>query len=414
MTSFNLHPSVLRAYDIRGIIGETLTPEDAFGLGLGYAAIMHARGLVSIAVARDGRLSSPAIADRLIAGLVSGGLDVFDIGLGPTPMLYYAVQTMGADAGIMITGSHNAPDYNGFKMVMGGEPFFGDDIQELGRMVNAGEIALGTGVLLPIQRFAPSYVDGLLSGFTFQRPLSVVWDPGNEAAGPVIEAWKRLPGSHVVLNGVVDGRFPVHHPDPTVPANLDQLRQTVIERQADLGIAFDGDGDRLGAVDGHGRIVAGDQLLAILARFLLKTDPGQTIIADVKTSQAVFDEISDAGGEPMMWKTGHSPIKCRMKETGAALAGEMSGHIFFADRYFGFDDAIYAALRIIEVLEQSGQSLAQLSSRLLKRPNTPEIRLPCAETDKARVMARVTEWAASLDGVDVATLDGVRVTSEDG
>ncbi|RMF14962.1 MAG: phosphomannomutase/phosphoglucomutase, partial [Alphaproteobacteria bacterium] len=338
--------TILREYDIRGIVGETLTESDAEALGRAYATLVRRQaGAERIALGRDGRLSSPTLSAALTRGLTAGGLDVIDIGEGPTPMLYFAVHHLGVDGGIMVTGSHNPPDYNGFKMMIGKAPLFGEGIRELGRIAAEADWKPPTHAGGYQERsIIEDYLARLLEGTDHLPSLSVVWDPGNGAAGVVVERLaERLAGRHRVINARIDGHFPNHHPDPTVESNLEQLKRTVAETGADLGLAFDGDGDRIGAIDGHGRVIWGDQILLILARHLLEEQPGATIIADVKASRHLFEGVRAAGGSPLMWKTGHSLIKTKMAETGAPLAGEMSGHIFIRHRYYGYDDALYAA-----------------------------------------------------------------------
>ena len=412
------HPTILREYDVRGIVGETLDAADARALGEAYAVYLDQLGLparLPVAVGRDGRLSSPDLAEALIAGITSAGRDVLTIGLGPTPMLYFAVHHLGLAGGIMVTGSHNPPNYNGFKMMVGAKPLFGEAIATLGRLAETGSVAgkrQGQGRVLR-RELLDSYVARLICDARIPD-LTVVWDTGNGAAGPAVEALiRRLPGRHELLFAEVDGRFPNHHPDPTVESNLAALQEAVRSREADLGIAFDGDGDRIGAVDGQGRVVWGDQILLILARAVLAELPGAPVIADVKASQHLFDGIRQAGGEPVMWKTGHSLIKTKMAETGAPLAGEMSGHIFFRHRYYGFDDALYAAVRLLEAIGESGRSLADLLDALPKSAATPEIRIACPEEEKRAVVARLTRHLAQ-EGRRVVDVDGVRVLTDEG
>ena len=406
-------PTILREYDIRGIVGETLTADDARALGRAYGSVVVRRGGHKVAVGYDGRLSSPDLEAALVEGLAACGLDVLRIGLGPSPMLYFAAYTLDVDAGIMVTGSHNPPDYNGFKLVLKRASFFGEEIQALGVIAAEGDFETGRGAVREqavfdnyVERIAQDYVDGPIR--------TVAWDAGNGAAGPAMAALaQKLSGRHILLNQDVDGRFPVHHPDPTVPANLVQLQDTVAAEGCDLGIAFDGDGDRIGAVDGQGRILWGDQIMLLLAKDVLARQPGATIIADVKASQVLFDEIARAGGRPLMWKTGHSMIKAKMAAEGAPFAGEMSAHLFFADTYYGYDDALYAAVRMISTLNRTGQSLAAFLDSLPNVVNTPEIRFPCAEDRKAVVMDEV-QSRLRADGAEITDIDGVRVRTEDG
>ena len=409
----NFHPTSLREYDIRGRIGQTLGEADAYAVGRGLGSRVRRAGGRVVAVGRDGRLSSPGLEAAVVEGLMAAGCEAVRIGLGPTPMLYFAVHELEAGGGVMVTGSHNPPDYNGFKMMLGTAPFFGADIQALGAAAQAGDWESGAGSQRPLD-LADQYAARLVEGFAGPA-LRVGWDAGNGAAGPIVERLARLlPGEHHLLFTEVDGAFPNHHPDPTDEATLDALKALVSERGLDLGLAFDGDGDRLGAIDGRGRVVWGDQLLQILAEPVLAERPGATIIADVKSSQALFDRVHQLGGVPEMWKTGHSLIKARMRETGAPLAGEMSGHIFLAHRWYGFDDALYAAVRLIEALGHGdGASLAVRRDRMPTLVNTPELRFPCPEERKFAVVAEVQARLAAA-GAMVDTIDGARVRTPEG
>jgi len=407
------NPTILREYDIRGIVGDSLNAADARALGHAFGSAVRRRGGRSVALGFDGRASSPDLAAAVTEGLTSTGLDVRRIGIGPTPMLYFAVHHLETDGGIMVTGSHNPPDYNGFKMVWaGGVPVYGSEIQELGRLAAAGDIVDGAGAASDVDIFE-AYIDRLLRDFD-GHPLNVAWDPGNGAAGRTTEALAaRLPGRHIVINGEIDGSFPNHHPDPTVEENLQQLKDVVLREGLDLGIGFDGDGDRIGAVDGKGRVVWGDQLLLILARHLLKDLPGSTVIADVKASQVLFDGIAAAGGEPVMWKTGHSLLKVKMAELGAPLAGEMSGHIFFKHKFYGYDDALYDGLRLMNAISAEGGDLAAIMDDMPRLHNTPEIRFDCPEERKWQVVDEVRDRLQGGDA-EVIDVDGVRVIGEDG
>ena len=409
-----LDPGILREYDIRGVVGDTLTEDGVAAIGRAFGSIVARRGGRAVAVGYDGRLSSPDLEAAAVAGLCAAGVDVARVGLGPTPMLYFATHALETDAGLMITGSHNPPEYNGIKMVVGGESFFGADIQRLGALAGAGDFTAGEGRASE-RPVADDYVRRLLEGFEEGRPLSVAWDPGNGAAGEVVqELCARLPGRHVLLNEGIDGTFPAHHPDPTVEANLEQLKRAVAAEACDVGFAFDGDGDRIGAVDSRGRVLWGDQLLALLAADVLAEVPGATVIADVKTSQMLFDEVERLGGRPLMWRTGHSLIKAKMAETGAEIAGEMSGHIFIKHRYYGFDDAIYAALRLLSIVGRSEVGLSGLRDRLPAMINTPEVRFECADGRKFEVVDEVRERLGAMEGVQVSDIDGVRVRTADG
>jgi len=413
--SHRFDPTSLREYDIRGIVGQTLTSEDAFAIGRTFGSIIARADGKTVAVGYDGRLSSPDLEEALVRGLMASGMEVLRIGRGPTPMLYYTATTQETDGAVMVTGSHNPPNYNGFKMMIGRKPFFGPQIKELGRLSEAGDVvpeAEGSERGIDI---TSDYVARLLADWDGgDRLLKVVWDNGNGAAGDVLEKLvASLPGEHIVLNGTIDGTFPAHHPDPTVPKNLEQLIARVRAEKADVGVAFDGDADRIGLVDDTGEILFGDQLMVVLARDVLKEHPGATIIADVKASQVLFDEIARAGGKPLMWKTGHSLIKAKMAETGSPLAGEMSGHIFFADRWYGFDDALYAAVRALGIVARMDGDLSAVRSALPQVLNTPEVRFDC---DDNRKFAVIEEVAARLrkDGANVSETDGVRVLTEDG
>jgi phosphomannomutase len=365
------------------------------------------RGCGALGAARSRSATTGGIRRR-----ASRGVDAVRIGLGPTPMLYFAVHELHADGGVMITGSHNPPDYNGFKMMLGHGPFYGDDITGLGVMAAAGDWDDGAGTSQYVD-LLDRYVDRLLKDFA-PPPMTIAWDAGNGAAGPIVEKLTaRLPGKHILLFTDVDGDFPNHHPDPTEEHNLADLKVAVAKNGCDMGLAFDGDGDRLGAIDGRGRVVWGDQLLGLLAEPVLKALPGATIIGDIKSSQALFDRVRELGGQPLMWKTGHSLIKAKMKETGAPLAGEMSGHLFFAHDYYGFDDGLYAAVRLIGAVTASGQSLAELKDAMPALVNTPELRFPCADTRKFAVVEEVRARLAAA-GATVDATDGVRVTTPDG
>ncbi|QIQ87654.1 phosphoglucomutase/phosphomannomutase PgmG [Erythrobacter sp.] len=421
--SHHFDPSVLREYDIRGIIGQTLGPDDARAIGRSFATLLREAGGETVAIGYDGRMSSPMLEHALCEGLTSGGCNVVRIGLGPTPMLYYAeASSEEIDGGIQITGSHNPPNYNGFKMVFQGRPFFGADIQKLGKIAEEGVWSSGSGEVTE-RDVMGEYVERLLEGLAGidtgeLSTLKVGWDAGNGAAGPALERLAaRLPGEHHLLFTDVDGHFPNHHPDPTVEANLADLRALVAEKKLDFGVAFDGDGDRIGAIDGEGRVIWGDQLLMIYAEDVLERHAGATIIADVKASRALFDAVAAHGGKPLMWKTGHSLIKSKMKETGSPLAGEMSGHVFFADEYYGFDDALYAGVRLIAASARLGKSVTELREAMPAMLNTPEMRFQVDESRKFAAIAEVSERLKTNPGPDVEDVnatDGVRVTTKDG
>ncbi|MCL6741933.1 phosphomannomutase/phosphoglucomutase [Sphingomonas sp. RB56-2] len=404
--------TILREYDVRGIVGQTLSADDAYALGRSYAALATSEGATRVAVGRDGRTHSPEMEQALVRGLTEGGLDVVRVGMGPSPMLYFAVSTLDVDGGVQVTGSHNPADYNGFKMLLNGRSVFGAEIQDLGRRAAEGDWSEGRGEVTETD-IVDAYVDALVKDFD-GKAYRIGWDAGNGAAGPILEKLvRRLPGEHFTLYTDVDGRFPNHHPDPTVEANLADLKKLVADHDLDFGVAFDGDADRIGAVDSKGRVIWGDQLLIILAGPVLKDLPGATIIADVKASQTLFDRIADMGGKPLMWKTGHSLIKSKMKETDAPLAGEMSGHIFFKHQWYGFDDAMYAAVRLIRAVSESGKSLTELKSEMPLSVATPELRF---QVDESRKFAVIDEVAGRLaaEGADVNSTDGVRVSTADG
>lgn len=412
-TAHKFDSTILREYDIRGIVGGTLHVADARAIGRTFGTMVRRKGGKRVALGYDGRLSSPELAAACIDGLTSSGVDVIRIGLVSTPMLYFAVWHLEADGGIMITGSHNPPDYNGFKMMMGKKSFFGADIQKLGALAGKADWESGQGKVGE-QNILADYAARLLKDVKPGKKLKVAWDTGNGAVGVSIRAVvDKLPGEHFILNEKVDGTFPAHHPDPTVPKNLEQLVAEVKRKGCDLGIAFDGDGDRIGAVDGKGRILWGDQLLILWARDVLKDRPGATIIADVKASQALFDEILRAGGTPLMWKTGHSLIKTKMAELKAPLAGEMSGHIFFADTFYGFDDALYCGLRLLNIVANARESLAAMRDKLPQLVNTPELRFDCAEDRKFKIVEEVKARLKQA-GAKVNDIDGVRVNTPDG
>jgi phosphomannomutase len=408
--SFN--PTILREYDIRGIVGDTLTEADAYALGRTFASQALEEQAKRIAVGRDGRTHSGMLEASLIRGLTDGGVDVLAIGMGPSPMLYFATHYLDVDGGLQVTGSHNPADYNGFKLLLKGRSVFGQEIQAIGARAGRGDWSEGKGSVEQVD-IREAYVNRLLEGFS-GNAYRIGWDAGNGAAGPILDMLvERLPGQHFTMFTKVDGNFPNHHPDPTVEKNLEQLKQAVLEKQLDFGIAFDGDGDRIGAIDGKGRVIWGDQLLMILAEPVLRAQPGATIIADVKASQSLFDRVAELGGSPLMWKTGHSLIKSKMKETSAPLAGEMSGHIFFKHRWYGFDDALYAAVRLIEAVSASGRSLTEIMDSMPRTTATPEMRFQVDESRKFAIVDEVRE-RLSADGATVDATDGVRVSTSDG
>ncbi|MCP1470100.1 phosphomannomutase [Sphingobium sp. OAS761] len=412
MKAHRFDPTLLRDYDLRGTVGQNLNGADAHALGRSFGTVIRRKGGSRVAVGHDGRLSSPMLESALVDGLAQAGVGVLRIGLACTPMLYYAEAVEQVDGAIEVTGSHNPGDQNGFKLVHRHAPYFGEAIQDLGKMAAAGDWEWGTGRVDTID-IMDRYVARLLDGFDGPA-CRIGWDAGNGVAGPVIEALtQRLPGEHHLLFTQVDGHFPNHHPDPSIETNLGALRALVLDKQLDFGVAFDGDADRIGVVDGQGRTIWGDQLLGLFARDVLQRRPGAAIVADVKTSQAVFDLIGTLGGRPDMWKTGHSHIKSRMKQIGASLGGEMTGHLFFADDYFGYDDGLYAAVRLIGAVGRLGRSVADLHDTMPRLPSTPELRIPVAEDRKFLLVDEIRARLRTT-GATMTELDGVRVRSRDG
>lgn len=415
MTTYTFHPSILREYDIRGVLDETLSAADAYAIGRAFGSFKMEwkTSKPRIAVGRDGRLSSPKLEEAVIRGLIECGAEVIRIGVGPTPLLYFAVCTDRLDGGIMITGSHNPPNHNGFKFMLGRKSFYGEDIKKLGVIAESGAYISGEGKVTE-KNYERDYIDALLGAYAGGRNLKIAWDSGNGATGRIVrELVKKLPGEHVTLFTEIDGTFPNHHPDPSVAKNLADLINTVLTKNCDVGIAFDGDGDRIGVVDETGEIIWGDQLLAIYAADVLARNKGATIIADVKASQMLFDEVARLGGVPLMWKSGHSLIKTKMAETGAIIAGEMSGHMFFADKYFGFDDGIYAGVRLIALLAEAKVQLSELRKALPGTCSTPEMRIECEETRKFIIIDEVKS-RLQKSGANFSDVDGVRVMNKDG
>ncbi|MES2288688.1 MAG: phosphomannomutase/phosphoglucomutase [Pseudomonadota bacterium] len=408
-------PTALREYDIRGVVGKTLGEADAYAIGRGFGTRVRRNGGTRVAVGYDGRVSSPSLEAALVKGFTETGVDVVRVGLGPTPMLYYAEATLEVDGAVQVTGSHNPADYNGFKMVLAHAPFFGEDILDLGKLAEEGDWEEGSGTVSEYSVF-DDYVARLVDGYD-GGAFRIGWDAGNGAAGAVIDKLVTLlPGEHKTIFTEIDGTFPNHHPDPTEEKNLADLKKLVADNNLDFGLAFDGDGDRIGAIDGQGRVVWGDQILSILAAPVLEALPGATIIADVKASQALYDRVAELGGTPVMWKTGHSLIKTKMKETGAPLAGEMSGHIFFAKDYYdfyGFDDAQFAAVQLIRAIAAQGGSLTALKDAMPALVNTPEMRFQVDESRKFAVVDEVLD-RLEADGAEVNRTDGARVNTPDG
>lgn len=412
-----LKPEILREYDIRGTIGKNINFSDALELGRRFGTWLIQKGYQNplVAVGRDGRLSSPDLFLNLTQGLRDAGIDVLDIGIGPTPMLYFATKVTPAVAGIMITGSHNPKEDNGFKITLKEDPFFGQQIQSLSTQDFLPSAQKGT---LESIEILPSYVQRLLQDYNVPSPknkkLKIAWDPGNGASGEVVELLTHnLQGEHILLNTEIDGHFPNHHPDPSIEENVNQLREATCNHHCNLGIAFDGDADRIGVLDEKGRLIPGDQLFLLLAQALLKEIPGATIIADIKTSQTVFDALQKNGAKVHMGKSGHSLIKNMMKKTTAHFAGEMSGHVFYADKYYGYDDGLYAAIRLLNLLQESPLSLAQLYDEIPKHHSTPEIRLSCDDSQKFIMIDQIRETLYQHEE-KFNDIDGIRLSNEHG
>lgn len=420
--TLKINPSIFREYDIRGIAGRDLSPEFAECLGRAYAQYIAGRTPVAsrkkltVSVGQDCRLSGDSYTQALISGLTRGGLDVVRLGTCPTPLTYFSIFELNLDGGIMVTGSHNAANYNGFKICVGKDTIHGNQIQELRALTEKlsqsqfSNLAPGTSVgMISDNAIIPTYISHLVKAARPLKKKKIVIDAGNGTASTVAPIlFKRLGAEVIPLFCELDGRFPNHHPDPTVPENLTQLIEKVREEKADFGIAFDGDSDRLGLVDENGRIIFGDELMVLFSRSILKELPGATIISEVKSSHKLYNDIAAKGGVPIMWKTGHSLIKSKMKETGAALAGEMSGHIFFADRYFGFDDAIYAALRVYEIASLHDGPLSSILIDLPFTVATPEIRVDCEEEKKFSLVSE-TKKILILQNQKMTDIDGIRV-----
>jgi len=407
-------PEILKACDIRGIVGTDLTEADALHTGMAFATILSRRGIGSCAVGRDGRLSSESLAGRLLEGLAQGGIHAADLGLVPTPAVYHGVLKKGFPAGVMVTASHNPPEYNGFKFVVGREPFHGEDIAELARISREGDYIRGNGSVRPldIRRDYTDYLAGTLDP-GYSGKLKIVWDPGNGAAGAVLPALlEKIPGDHRIICGEVDGTFPNHHPDPSLEANVRLLQETVRREQADLGIAFDGDGDRLGVVDGEGVLLYGDQLLTLYARDLLARRPGERVMSEVKASRFFYDDVAARGGIPLMWKVGHTNQKEKMYREKILLAGETSGHIFFADNG-GFDDALFSAVRLLNILGSGGPSLTELRKEFPVYWDSGEIRIPLDSEGRARVIREIADGLRA-EGRQFVDLDGIRADRADG
>ena len=407
-----INPQIYREYDIRGVVDKDLTPAVVRKLGQGFGTYMVNKGCKDLVVGRDGRLSSRTFAEALIEGLISTGCNITDIGLCPTPVYYFSIFHLDKDGGMMVTGSHNPPDFNGFKVSVGKSTIFGEEIQSLRRLIERGEFARGAGNLSAQEVISP-YQEYIKKNVQLKKRMRVVIDAGNGTAGAVAGPLLRDLGCEVEeLYCEIDGRFPNHFPDPTLPENLKDLIGRVKKLRADAGIGYDGDGDRIGVVDDRGNIIWGDQLMILFSREILKHQKGATFIAEVKCSQNLFTDIVKHGGKAIMWRTGHSLIKDKMREEKAVLGGEMSGHIFFADRYFGYDDAVYASCRLIELLSGTDEKLSQLLEDVPKTFITPEIRVSCPDEIKFKVVEKVRE--VLREEFPIIDVDGVRVQFDDG
>ena len=407
-----INPQIYREYDIRGVVDKDLTPEIVRTLGQGFGTHMANLGRKELVVGRDGRLSSPAFEEALIEGLISTGCNIIDIGLCPTPVYYFSIFHLNKEGGMVVTGSHNPPEFNGFKVSVGKSTIFGEEIQNLRRLIEKGKFVAGKGNISKTEIIKP-YQDYIQKNIQFEKKMRVVIDAGNGTSGIVAGPLLRDLGCDVEeLYCEIDGRFPNHFPDPTIPKNLKDLIDRVKKIQADVGIGYDGDGDRIGVVDDQGNIIWGDQLMILFSREILKYKKGATFVAEVKCSQNLFNDVKKHGGRAIMWKTGHSLIEEKIREEKAALGGEMSGHLFFADRYFGYDDAIYASCRLVELLSKTDKKLSQLLEDVPKTFITPEIRVDCPDEIKFKVVEKVkNELKKDYHIIDV---DGVRVKFEDG
>jgi phosphomannomutase/phosphoglucomutase len=404
---------IFRAYDIRGIVETALTPDATELIGQAFATEALDQGQTTVVIGRDGRLSSPVLAERLSKGLRAGGCNVIDVGMVPTPVLYFATHVLKTGTGIMVTGSHNPPEYNGLKMLIAGNTLHGEAIQKLYQLIVDGKLSKGDGSYSE-KDVKPDYLDTITGDVKLARPLKIAVDCGNGVAGVLAaELFSRLGCEVTELYCDVDGNFPNHHPDPSKPENLDDLKRVLSKNTLDLGLAFDGDGDRVGILDEHSTIIWADRQMMLYAADVLKRKPGAKIIYDIKSTSNLDRYIRDHGGEPIMWKTGHSFIKAKMKETGAELAGEMSGHIFFKERWFGFDDGLYSAARMLEIVSQHDGSASSLFNDLPDSVNTPELQVNFAEGEHYRFMDRFIR-EASFEGADTVTIDGIRVNYPNG
>ncbi|HQI56172.1 MAG TPA: phosphomannomutase/phosphoglucomutase [Syntrophorhabdaceae bacterium] len=408
-----MNNAIFREYDIRGNVERDLTDDVVKDIARAFGAYMVERGKKNASISRDCRLSSDHLRDVVIEGMVESGLDVIDIGVKPTPLFYYSLFNLDVDGGIMITGSHNPGDQNGFKVAFGKATLFGEEIQYIRKVIEEKRFVSGKGSVKEYTTIVADYYNFLRNNIKLNKKLKVVLDAGNGTGGVVaLPIMKEMGQDVTCLYCDMDGRFPNHHPDPTVEKNIAVLKQTVLETQADIGVGYDGDADRIGVIDNEGNIIWGDYLMVIFARDILKTRKGATIVSEVKCSKNLYEEIEKNGGKPIMWKAGHSLIKQKMKETGALLGGEMSGHIFFADKFFGYDDAIYASLRLLEIMGNNNKPLSEYLKDLPKLYSTPEIRIDCPDNVKFQVVKRLTEYYKSK--YKVIDIDGVRAVFNDG
>jgi phosphomannomutase / phosphoglucomutase len=407
-----MNPEIFRQYDIRGVVADDLKPDVVEALGRGFGSWVRDEGGKTIVLGRDGRLTGPDLRDSFAKGALAAGCDVIDIGAVATPITYFATYHLNPDASVQITGSHNPAEFNGFKMMMGKGTVFGDMIQDLMTRINEENFQSGSGTLTQ-QDVVPDYMDMIVENITLARPVKLALDSGNGISGATSpDIFRKLGVDPVELFSEVDGNFPNHHPDPTVVENIQDLKKAVLEQGLEFGVGFDGDGDRIGVIDDKGNILWGDRLLALFARDVLKNFPGATVIGEVKCSKALYDDVAKHGGKPIMWRTGHSFLKQKLRDEDAKLAGEMSGHMFFNDRYFGYDDATYAAARLTEIVARSDKPLSEILADLPNYPSTPEIRVDCPDSIKFKVVEKVVNHFR--DKYDVVDIDGVRVNYEHG
>ena len=414
MENHTFNKTILREYDIRGIFEKDLNLIDALFLGKSFATLLKKKKLKNVVIGYDGRISSLKIEKELVKGLLSKGIKVYKIGLVPTPLLYFSMYSNKLDSGIMITGSHNPPSYNGFKMLLKNKNIFGKDILDIAKISSKGEFCKNKKGKVKKISMMNKYLLFLINSANIKKNVKVAWDPGNGSSGKIISyLTKKLNGKHYLINEKIDGTFPAHHPDPTVLKNLKQLINLVKKKKCDFGFAFDGDGDRLGVVDDKGKIIFADKIVAFLAKDVLLGKPNSKIILDIKSSQIVFNEIKKLKGRPIFWKTGHSLIKEKMKEIKATFAGEMSGHIFFADKYYGFDDAIYASIRFLNLFSDSNKSLSKIFNNMEKSFNTPELRFNSTETEKFMIVKKLKKILKKEKKKFIA-IDGVRYSTKEG